>query len=130
MNNTEDIKRTLQNPAILPSYRQTLEKRLKELEIRQLPEAPKPAAPEKSKPYAGISNMTSEEIVQYYSTGQFYRIDQPISGQEALQSLYRRLSILGHGREVAARVAAAIKCMGGEVPEMECIRIDDLLKKE
>ena len=127
--NIEEIKRSLQNPAITPAYRQTLEKRLKELEVGQAPETPKPAAPEKSKPYAGVSNMTVEEIVAYFSQGGFFRLDEPITGLQALQSLYSRFGILGQDRRTIERVATAILQMGGEVPDMEHVEVSDLLKR-
>ena len=74
--------------------------------------------------------MSVDEIVEFYGSGQFYRDDQPISGAQALQSLYSKFGILGQDRAVVARVAEAIERMGGEVPKMERIHIDDLLKKE
>jgi hypothetical protein len=130
----DEIRKILNNPALSPAYRQVLKTRLKELSVSELSgqpvQTPKPGQPEKRQRYAGVSNMTTEEIVQYYSTGQFYRLDQPISGLEALQSLFRRFGILGKERETVARVAEAIERMGGEVPEMERIDIRDLLRRE
>lgn len=131
--NFEEIKRALDNPALLPSYRQVLEKRLRELSKDgqpPAPEAPKPTVTEKRTPYAGVSNMTTEEIIHYYSTGQFFRLDQPISGLEALCSVYRIFGICGKERETVARVAEAIERMGGDVPEMIQIDVSDLLKRQ
>lgn len=130
MENIEEIKRTLENKAITPAYRQALEKRLKEVSAPGQPtEAPKPALPAKAK-YAGVSNMAVEEIVSFYSTGQFYRLDTPITGLEALCSVYRIFGICGKERETVARVGEAIERMGGEVPEMPSVKIDDLLKRQ
>ncbi len=128
----DELRTILANPAISPPYRQVIEKRLQELSRSSgeptAPDAPK-AAPQKAKPYPGVAHMTLAEIIEFYGSGHFYRGDQPISGLQALQSLYSKFGALGQDHEVVARVAEAIKRMGGEVPEMERVRIDDLLGK-
>lgn len=133
MDSVEDIKRALSNPALTPSYRQVLEKRLRDLESKpgQPVEAPKPPQCEpKPQAYAGVSSMSAEEIVRYYSTGSWYRLDTPISGLQALQHLYSMFGILGKDRATVARVAEAVRQMGGDLPEMQHIDISDLLKKD
>ncbi len=132
MDNIEEIKRALDNKALSPAYRQLLEQRLRELESKsgQPTETPKPTVPEKRKPYAGVSNMSLDEIIAFFSERGFFRLDAPITGVQALQSIYERMGILGYDREVVSRVAAAIKRLGGEPPPMETIKIDDLLKRE
>ena len=127
---SEDIKQALQNPAILPSYRATLEKKLKELTTAAERPAEAPATPAKRQLYQGVANMSLDEIVSFFSERGFYRLDTPITGVQALQSIYERMGILGYDREVVLRVATAIQRLGGEVPEMIHLDISDLLRKE
>lgn len=126
METIEEIKQALRNPALVPSYRQVLEKRLCELESKpgQMSDVPKA---EKPTPYRGVAQMTLDEIISFFSQRGFHRLDTPITGLEALQTRYRLAGVLGYDRATVERIAAAIERLGGELPEMEHIDISHLL---
>jgi len=126
----EELRARISNPAVTPAAKAAAEKRLRELSKTGEPAVVPTSTTRPRKPYAGVRTMTVEEIVEYYSTGQFYRLDEPIRGVDALRSLYLRLTILGHEQEVIARVAEAIELLGGEVPAMEQVDISKLLPKK
>ena len=129
----ESLKAILVNPATPPSYRQVVERRLQELQQStsgRLPEAAPVNPPQRSAKYQGVANMTLDEIVAFFSQGRFYRLDTPITGLDALQTRYRLAAVLGYDRATVERIAAAIQQLGGELPEMEQVKIEDLLKRE
>ena len=132
MDNIEEIKRSLQNAALTPAYRQVLEDRVRELESRAgRPSESAPANPAQSSvKYRGVANMSLDEIISFFSQRGFYRLDTPIKGLEALQTRYKLAAVLGYDRAAVERIAAAVERLGGELPPMETIKVDDLLKRE